>query len=153
MSTNQQKVQKELEKLTRDGVIQPHDVVKAASNPKSVLHDMFTWDDSKAAAEYRLYQARQILRTYVVTEQPGTKSTVRAFVSLKQDRQKHGGGYRHIADVLSDDELYQQLLADSLDELRTFQQRYARLKELRPVFDAAEEVERTVQPNEGAQAA
>lgn len=143
--SNQQAVQKELKRLTKDGVIQPADVVKAASNPKSAMHHLFTWDDSKAAHEYRLYQARQILRTYVVVEDAPTKTTVRAFVSLRPDRHKEGGGYRHIADVLSDEQLYQQMLRDSLQEIRGLQVKYQRIRELRPVFDAADEVQKGVE--------
>lgn len=140
MIHDQDKIKKELARLTRRGVIQPVDVVNAAKNPKSPLHHLFTWDDDKAAHEYRLYQARQILRTYVVIEDAAAQQTVRAFVSLRQDRKLEGGGYRHIADVLSDEQLYEQMLADSLAEMRAFQQKYARIKELRGVFDAVEVV-------------
>lgn len=138
-------VQDELLKLKKGGVILPADVVDAARDPQSVLHDLFTWDDGEAAHQYRLEQARRVLRTYVVIEDAPKQETVRAFVSLSSDRRHAGGGYRHITDVLSDEELYRRMLADSLAEIRAFRQKYERIKELRPVFDAADEVEKGVE--------
>ncbi len=154
MKTQQERIQKELKSLTRDGLILPHDVVEAARSPKSAMHDMFTWDDNEAAHQYRLYQARQILRTYVVIEDAAPKQVIRAFVSLKPDRQREGGGYRHIADVLSDEQLYQQMLKDSLVELRSLQTKYQRIRELKPIFEATDLIERQMaQTGEGTLAA
>lgn len=75
--------------------------------------------------------------------QPVAKNAepVRAFVSLTTDRHA-GGGYRTIASVLSDDDLRAQMLQDALDELDVFKTKYAALKEMKPVFTAAEKAER-----------
>lgn len=90
----------------------------------------------------------------MVEEAPSGTQTVRAFVSLRSDRMHQGGGYRHIADVLSDDQLYQQMLRDSLSEIMALQQKYTRIRELKPVFDAAERVRSDVdQRDEGTSAA
>jgi hypothetical protein len=141
MKHDHDKIKAELLALKRRGVIQPQAVVKAARNPKSPLHQLFTWDNSKAAEQWRLEEARRLLRTYVIVENNDAAEPLRCFVSLSTDR-KSGGGYRHIADVLNEKELYQRLLADSIEDLRAFQARYEKLKELRPVFDAAQRVEK-----------
>ena len=53
-----------------DGSITPEVVVADASNPDSPLHGHFEWNDSKAAHQHRLQQARAILRVrFVVTNE------------------------------------------------------------------------------------
>lgn len=44
------------------GVLRPDDVVEAARNPESPLHDQFEWDDTEAANKYRTDQARTLIR-------------------------------------------------------------------------------------------
>jgi hypothetical protein len=54
-----------------NGGITPDLVIKAASDPKSVLHHLFEWDDTKAGNAYRVDQARQIITSVkinIVTE-------------------------------------------------------------------------------------
>lgn len=62
-SARRKKIQKCLARLEREGTITPDAVVEDARNVASPLHDLFEWDDSKAAHEYRLDQARAIIRT------------------------------------------------------------------------------------------
>lgn len=53
------------------GTLTPEAVLADAADPTSVLHSCFEWDDSKAAHQYRLDQARGLIRirmTYVVDE-------------------------------------------------------------------------------------
>jgi hypothetical protein len=115
--------------------LNPHDVVDAARPAESVIHDRFTWDDGLAADHYRLWEARQLIRVHVKIESaPGGKDyETRVFVSLSSDR-KNGGGYRIQAEVLSDAERRKELLADALRELRTFEAKYASLRELSKVI-------------------
>lgn len=117
----------------------PKDVVEFARDPTTALHSQFEWEDSKAAEEYRLWQARQIIRVQLVVTHESSEP-VRAFVSLTTDR-KIGGGYRPIDDVLADPELSSQMLSDALDELRRVRAKYQQLKELAPVWEAAERIE------------
>lgn len=119
-----------------DGILQPCAVVDAARPADSILHDRFEWDDSEAAEQYRLWQARQLIRCSVIME-PRTETTVRAFVSLTADRETEGGGYRETVRVLARAEGRASLLADALAELEVFQRKYAALTELAAVFSAA----------------
>jgi hypothetical protein len=58
-------------------------VVKRARDRKSAMHDSFEWDDSLAAEEYRLTQAREIMRALVVVidkeDEPDGVTTIRAY--------------------------------------------------------------------------
>lgn len=54
----------ELQRMSkaRGGKISPEELVEAARDPGSPLHDFFEWDDAEAAERYRLVQARTLLR-------------------------------------------------------------------------------------------
>lgn len=139
MTANNEAIRKELEQLKSAGVIQPADVVARASDPASAMHNWFQWDDTEAAQAYRLQQARQLLRVFVTVETKDNKP-VRAFVSLGTDRYGEGG-YRTMAEVLSDEEMRAQLLADAVKELRSAERKYRQLQELSGVWSALDEVE------------
>jgi hypothetical protein len=132
---------RELERVRKAnrGVLRPEDVVEAAKPKSSPLHECFTWDDTSAAREHRLWQARHLIRVCVVmlNENP---NPVRAYVSLMADRTAPRGGYRHVVEVMEDDEQRAQMMEEALDELRAFQSKYRRLKELAPVFEASDRV-------------
>jgi hypothetical protein len=55
-------IREELHSLMSEGRLRPEDVVDAARNPNSALHSYFTWDDSEAAAAYRLQEARALIK-------------------------------------------------------------------------------------------
>jgi hypothetical protein len=136
-------VVKELKKLARQngGVLQAETVVEAAQPEESPLHPCFEWDNSQAGHLYRLHQARQLIRVSVVYE-PQTDTHVRAFISLTPDREVSGGGYREMIAVLSRKDMKEQMLADALAELESFQAKYAALKELAEVFKAIKKVQK-----------
>lgn len=48
----------------------PESVVKAASSPRHPLHPCFEWDDEKAGEQYRLHQARNLIRCVQVVSRP-----------------------------------------------------------------------------------
>jgi len=137
-------IQNELEEVRQnaDGVLYPWDVVDFAKNPDTALHSHFEWDDTEAGHKYRIWQARQLIRA-VVTVMPSNGKTIEAYVSLKSDRCEQGG-YRAIAEVLSDKEYYKQLLADALSDLELWENKYRQLKELKPIFKAAKQLREKV---------
>lgn len=144
MKRDHDAVKAELERLKADGVIKPADVVSFARNETTALHACFTWDDGEAAQQYRLLEARNILRVYVTMEESGV-TDCRAYVSLTTDRTKEGGGYRSIADVMSDDALREQMLRDAFVQLKTMQQRYKSLQQLSKVWEAVDAAEQDAQ--------
>lgn len=57
--------------------VQPEELVQLASEEDNPCHDYFEWDDSAAAHEYRLNQARRLLRSFtVIIEDPETGEAV-----------------------------------------------------------------------------
>jgi hypothetical protein len=128
------KITKELKRISHDngGILHPELVVRLAKNKNSILHDCFEWNDAKAGREYRLWQARQLIRVSVEYSDI-TKQEYDVFVSLSTDRAK-GDGYREVENVLGDEALRKILLADALREMELFVEKYKHLKELSAVF-------------------
>ena len=133
----------ELHRIAKEnnGLLSAEAVVEVASNPKSILHSRFEWDDDDAAHEYRLWQARQLI-SVAVEVLPGTNQSVQTFVSLSTDR-KGGKGYRTTVSVMSDADMRAQLLNDALHDLNTFQRKYSELRQLSEVFSAIRKVRKS----------
>lgn len=131
-----------LEKLrqTHGGVIQPPDVVKAAKPKSSPIHDAFEWDNSQAAEQYRHQQARALINSIRVVVRSGKvekASPERAFLNVRHTSQ--GQGYVSLREGLTRPVYREQVLAEALAELKAWQARYARLKELADVFAVLDE--------------
>jgi len=139
-------VREELEAIrdTHGGVLRPEDIVEYARDEETELHSRFEWDDEKAGHEYRLWQARQIVRVTVIYEEH-IQETVRCYVSLADDREKKGGGYRALVDVMSDAELRSKLLQQAWDDFMGWKRKYNQLQELAPIFEAAEKAKGSIE--------
>ena len=117
----------------------PEDVVREAHDLKSPLHGHFDWDDTAAAHNWRIEQARRLLRVTVefITVK-GVNIPMRVFCSLSAD-QSEEGGYRATVDVISDEGWRKVLLADAMRDIDIFTERYSQLKELAKVISAMRE--------------
>ena len=135
------KVIAELKRIARenDGVLQPEVVVNEARPASSPLHSRFEWDNSVAGQNYRIWQARQLIRV-VVEVVAGTDETTNVFVSLSPDRVKDSGGYRVMTHVLSVAEMRAQMIDDARVEAELFAEKYRRLQELATIFAAIKRV-------------
>lgn len=120
------------------GILRPQDVIDYARDEGTALHNHFDWNDTSAAEKWRMEQARQIIRISVTMIDNGNeKAEIRAFVSLKPDRYNgEGGGYRPMVTVLSREDMREQMLADALEELESFREKYDMLTELSSVMGA-----------------
>jgi len=130
-----EKAIKELRHLYKkyDNILSPDKVVSEARSIKSPLHKYFNWNDTEAANQYRLEQARRLLR-FVVDIIPSNNKSVRIFYSLTKDRKGEETGYRTTVDILSDKSLYKELLKDAKTEMECFIEKYEHIKELKKVF-------------------
>lgn len=139
------KIIAELHRIAEDhgGELKPADIVAEARPEASPLHSQFQWDDTVAARQYRLWQARQLIRVtveYVGSQDRG--ATTRVFVSLTPDRENEGGGYRSVSAVMANPKYRAQLLADALKDMERFQKKYEELQELAEIFAAIRKVRR-----------
>lgn len=127
----------------RKGRLLAPDVVEAAKDPDSPLHDQFEWDDSKAAHAHRVWQARRLIVSVGLIED-GDREPVQLYYSLSSDRAS-GGGYRDIRDIVSDDELREELLRDAASDAARFKEKFQRIKhDLAEMFDAIDRLQSRV---------
>lgn len=109
-----------------EGELKPDSVVTRASDSNNPLHEHFEWDNSKAAHEHRLWQARRMIcqvEVFVVAE-PETRT--RAFVNLNT---VEGRSYRTVTDVIGSPEYIDKLRTEIRHEL-------LRVREKLEQFDA-----------------
>ena len=107
-------------RLKKKGYIQPKDVVaQAAKNKKSELHKCFEWDDTVAAGQYRIEQAKLIMRVIVkVVEYNDDTVEVRCFESVQIEcDEKTQHYYVSTADALSDVDMRKQVIDDIIDTI------------------------------------
>ena len=126
-------------RLTNDGVLCAADVVEYARNPQTSLHNHFEWDDTRAAEQYRLWQARELIRVVVQTR-PTSDVPTRVYVSLTDDRHSNGGGYRTLDDVLRSETMRKALLRQAYTDMVRFEIKYRQLLEIAAVIDEMKSV-------------
>jgi len=132
-------IERELEEIRQsnpEGKLHARAVVEFARNPRTALHHRFEWDDTEAAEKFRLMQARQVIRVFV-KDYPREHKTIRAYVSLVQDRKK-GGGYRSSEEVLRETALRDALVYQAHRAMKAFISKYEDLEELAGVIAAME---------------
>jgi hypothetical protein len=122
---------KELQKISKSngGLLLPENVVEKAKDIKNPLHSYFEWDDKKASDEYRLYQARNLIRVSVQYLSENPQEPYKVFVSMKEDRY-NGGGYRELVSVMDSPRLRESLINEAAEEMQVFIDKYKHLKEL-----------------------
>ena len=122
--------------LERKCSLTPASLVQASRNEDAPLHGMFEWRDEIAAEKYREVQAGYIIRSVEVVAE-GDSKPVRAFVALEITGTS---GYTSTEVALAAMDTREIVLENALRELREFERKYARLKELAGVIAAIKEV-------------
>jgi hypothetical protein len=142
----------EIDRLTSENGgkrIDANGFLAASSSPTSPVYPEFNWDDSAAAHEFRLQQARNILNSLQVTiERPnGGAITVPLMVTVeKPGSAGRKQDYTNLAWAMSDEDLRTEVLRNALRELAAFKRKYATLSELAQVFVV---IDRTVKKQFG----
>lgn len=135
-----QKIGQKVEQVQRKrgGNFDAVDLVTEARPKNSILHDVFEWDDTEAAEQYRIQQARHLLSVLVVeTELPDReKVTHRVFVSVTEQGET---GYSSLAQVMTDDTLRRQFLTKLLNQLETLQEQCKQYQDLAELMSPIKE--------------
>lgn len=127
----------------KHGEVRPEMLVDDAKSKRSPLHNAFEWDDTEAARQHRLSQARHLIRSISVRiiTPAQTPVVVPAFTNLDPHTEKQS--YRSTVQVMSDAELRAQMLSNALRELQILRRKYAELSELALVFDTIDRLSAT----------
>lgn len=114
----------------KNGSLDPRIVVDwARKNADSALHSCFEWDDTKAANEHRLLQARHLI-TSVEVEYPDGKVR-QVYVSPMNQRGREG--YSTLVEIMNDKQRRDNFLAQALAEYERLGDRYQSIVELAEV--------------------
>ncbi len=122
-------VGKELEKLGDE--LTPKNIVNLARNENSVLHEMFEWDDTVAAEQYRKQQANLIIQNLKITviADDNIERKVKAFVTVKRNTV-----FEPIEKVVKDVDKYSLLLDKAYKELNGIKIKYRELQEIQDLL-------------------
>ena len=120
------------------------EIVEKAKDASTEMHDLFEWDDTVAAHEYRKEQAGLILRNLKVEfvqnegqERPLISTPVKLFYGNPVEKE----GFAAITTIMQNKDMYDQLLERAKMEIKSFRKKYAMLKELESLFDVIDMIE------------
>lgn len=133
---NADEAAQELERIrTKYGSLKPEYVVKESEQKSALLHGCFVWDDESAAEQYRICQARDLIRNItVVVNNEEVSVCVRAFVNVREQPDTLRS-YVPISVATNNEDAYKDLLKQSLADMRSFIVKYRNLTELGGVKD------------------
>lgn len=100
----------------------------AAEHPDSELYKCFTWDDSKAANEWRKYEARQVM-CQLVYKDDNEEEPMKVRVL-----QRASESYLPVKEIIRNEDEYKLLLNKAKAELASFKERYKTLVELEEIL-------------------
>lgn len=137
---NAKEVGAHLEMLRKQckGELTPSDVLKDAKHNNSPLHSFFEWSEGKAAEQYRLQQARGLIRSVVAIYTDGKNKAVRskAYVHVSEPSAPH---YRETGHAMSQTKTRNMVLQRAWRELQAWRKRYQDLKVFSELFDVMDE--------------
>lgn len=133
----------------KGGKITPKELVEAARDANSPLHNEFEWNNTIAAQKYREWQARYIISsievklTYIPSETKRVdlklvekSSGVKFYHALDLE----GNGYENVFTISENEEKQKKLLENCLKEVDVFRGKYNTLRSVLPkLFDAMDE--------------
>lgn len=121
------------------GELTPQDVLKDAKHNNSPLHSFFEWNDGEAAEQYRLQQARGLIRAVVAIYTSPDKPAVRqkVYVHISEPGAPH---YREVGHAMSQSGTRALVLKRAWQEFQAWRRRYESLKEFSDLFETADEI-------------
>lgn len=128
-----------------NNLLNPTHVVEAARDPTSVLHGEFEWDDSEAAAAYRLAQAGALIRRVkftIVRPDPQTRAISMATTRVYQSRPSQrtaSAGYEPVEQIMADPVKRSELIDQVMNELVAYRRRYSNLLALSEIWSAIDD--------------
>ena len=129
--------------------ITPKELVEAARDENSPLHNEFEWNDTIAAQKHREWQARYIISsievklTYIPSEikKVGFKAVEKSGgVKFYHALDLNGSGYENIFTIGEDEEKQKKLSAQFLRDMDSLREQYNTLRNVFPkVFEVMDE--------------
>lgn len=111
--------------------VKPSDLVEAAKPKSSPAHNGFTWDNAKAAHQYRLVEARNWIRIVVVkpSEEETAERMVHVPIVVQAQDDSREGEYKPVSIVAEQPDEYMRARAEVLQRGRALAIALAELDE------------------------
>jgi len=122
-----------LERIAKDdpdGLIQPQAVVEAAEDPHSALHEYFEWDDTAAAASFRLVQARHLIARVTVRVVERRPEYVNVAVR-NADTGTVRRGYVAMERAVTDPDMFDQVVSEARRGVTAYRNRLSAFQQAR----------------------
>ena len=127
------------------GKVSPDAIVEAAKKKTHPLHKLFTWDDTEAAAKFRLAEAGSLLRSIEITYIELPEQPRRAFEIMLRKRTGSRDVetlYGTAEEVAADPAAHSRLIAEAVTTLMAWRARFRYLQELSHLI---EEIDKTIE--------
>jgi len=109
----------------RYGKLKPEFIIESAIKKTSPIHSFFKWDDKKAAEQYRLQQASQLINSIrIVVKIKGKKISTPAFLNIKIDNDTNKF-YEDINTVIRDPISKEYITEKARNQLKGWAEKYA----------------------------
>lgn len=126
-----------IELLSPIGQITAEKFLKDAKRKNSPTHGYFEWDNNRAAQEYRLEQARLLIRSVdIIVISDGKEFETRAFHHIKINEDETA--YVSTNVIFSNKDYYFQVLENAISEIKSWQEQYRNYRELSKIFEAVD---------------
>lgn len=139
-SSDPAKVYSELERIRkRNGDLTPEAVVDSARSARSTMHNDFEWDDTVAANEHRLTQARTLLRSIEMRQADSPQIPTRVYEVVTRPPVKDQPArkvYTDTREAMADPVLRDEILGNAIRDAIAFRRKYAALQQLSQVHAA-----------------
>lgn len=132
-------VGKHFEKLEKEeGCLTSKNVLDSARPEESPIHNIFEWDDSVAAEQYRLAQATKLICNLTVEIETEDKPIeCRAFMDVSEAKV---GSFVNVQSAFQVEETRDIVLRRALNELIAFKAKYKNLMELKEVIEVIDKL-------------
>lgn len=131
----------------RDGQVSKEAFLEESRPEEAETHDLFEWDDAKAAEKYRLVQSGKIINNLVIEVKtvgnPDKPILTKAVVNVEPENHKTAT-YKSIEVAMTDTSSREIVLHHALVELASFKAKYSSLTELAGVIDEITKVEEQI---------
>jgi hypothetical protein len=141
LNGNKDEIGARLDELADEkGNLTPEDVLEDAEDESSPLHDCFEWDDTEAAHQYRLQQARYVIRAFEVVYKDKEDDEIVVVKFVNTGDRTNSEPYRDVFKLMSDKQHRERYVRMVLRKLKVLRMRYRNIKELADIFDAIDRV-------------
>ncbi len=118
------------------GVLTAEVLVQEAKPPSSVFHPVFQWDDTKAAHNYRLQQARSVINNLEVTIIRSGNEVVHVPVfEICKNSQDKKQSYKSYHEIIANPEDFQFVKEKAKRELVYWQKKYVAYEKLQDIVN------------------